>query len=145
MVRRDPDQELPRLAYRLRAAGWEVRVRPHPREELTPWEGFEIVTGESQTVSASTAGVVVGYPGSAHVLAAALGVPTISLAPTCELAGVFTPAQAAALSGHAATADEALELLVHAAPPDPDLVHHVVGPLGGAAARLVAAWTAPLP
>jgi hypothetical protein len=144
MAARDPDQHLVRVAQDLESTGWEVLVRLHPREDPSPWERFTVVAGETVVESAAAAQVVLGYPGTAHVVAAAVGVPVLALAPTAALRQVFTPQQAAAISGHARTAAEAVTLVSTAMPPDPVKVAEVVGPVGGAAQRLVAAWTGPL-
>jgi hypothetical protein len=145
MAHRDPGGVLVQVGRVLDEMGFEVRVRLHPREDPAPWAGFTVVAGETQAVSAASAQVVVGYPGSAHVLAAAVGAPTISVAPTAQLRGVLSAAQLAALSGQAATVGETLTLVGAARRPDPARVAEVVGPLGGAADRLVAVWAGPLP
>jgi hypothetical protein len=144
MHRRDPSHTLVAIATALRDAGWQVRLRPHPREDIEPWAGFDIVVGETQAESASSAQVVIGYPGSAHVLAAAVGAPVISLAPTEEFQRVFTPLQRAALSAHTVGVYDTLAQVADAMPADPEAVASVVGPIGGAADRIVAAWTGPL-
>lgn len=144
MVLRDPDLALHTCAITLRSKGWDVRVRPHPREDLQPWDGFEIVSGETQAESASSAAVVVGYPGSAHVLAAAVGVPTIALAPTPTLASVFSSAQSTAMSANTSCVEGTLSAVAEASPPCADAVAAVVGPIGGAAERLVSSWVSPL-
>ena len=141
MVRRDPTLELLATGIVLRQRGWDVRVRTHPREDRTPWDSFNVVDGETQAESAASAQVVIGYPGSAHVLAAAVGVPVIALSPNATLASVFTERQAAAMSGHARAAAEVLDLVETANTPDPLLVEAVVGPIGGAARRIIDLWT----
>jgi hypothetical protein len=145
MTRRDPTLQLLTTAVALRQLGWDVRVRTHPREDRTPWDAFDIVEGETQAESASSAQVVIGYPGSAHVLAAAVGVPVIALSPNVALASVFTERQAAVMSAHAQSATEVLSLIDSVHAPDPLLVAAVVGPLGGASQRIVNLWTGPLP
>jgi hypothetical protein len=144
MAQRDPDRVLLSVAAALRDSGWEVRVRPHPREDLEPWTDFTVISGETQAESAASAQVGIGYPGSAHVLAAAVGAPVVSLAPTEDLQRVFTPLQRVAMSAHTAGVDDTLEQVAYASPVARDLVTAVVGPIGGAADRVVAAWSAPL-
>jgi hypothetical protein len=141
MVIRDPGLVLVAAAHALRQRGWDVRVRPHPREDRTPWDGFEVVDGETQAESAASAAVVVGYPGSAHVLAAAVGAPVIALSPTAALADVFTERQAAAMSAHAQSVRDVLDIVDTVDSPDPALVEAVVGPLGDASRRIVDLWT----
>lgn len=141
---RDPSATLRAVGRILLSDGWDVRVRLHPREDPTPWEGFELVKGESQATSAAAAQAVIGYPGSAHVLAAAVGVPVVSLAPTEELRRIFTPSQRAAMAAHTTAVDDTLAALHTAQPVPQDRVEPVVGPIGGAAARLVDAWVRPL-
>lgn len=145
MALRDPELSLLAVAHALRDRGWDVRVRTHPREDRMPWKGFEIVNSETQAESAASAQVVVGYPGSAHVLAAAVGVPVIALSPNATLAAVFSEPQAAAMSAHAYSAAEVLDLIETAQSPEPALVEAVVGPVGGASHRLVGLWAGALP
>jgi hypothetical protein len=145
MTRRDPSLELLATAVSLRQRGWDVKVRTHPREDRTPWDAFDVVDDETQTESAAAAQVVVGYPGSAHVLAAAVGVPVISLAPNETLASIFTERQSAAMSACVSSAAEVLSLIESVQAPDPRLVEAVSGPLGGASNRVVDLWTGSLP
>ena len=145
MTRRDPTLELLATGIALRQHGWDVRVRTHPREDRTPWDSFNVVDGETQAESAASAQVVIGYPGSAHVLAAAVGVPVIALSPNAVLASVFTERQAAAMSAHAQSATEVLDLIDSVRTPEPLLVEAVVGPIGGASRRIVDLWTGLLP
>ena len=88
---------------------------------------------------------MIGYPGSAHVLAAAVGVPVIALSPNAALASVFTERQAAAMSAHAQSATAVLDLIDSVRTPEPLLVEAVVGPIGGASRRIVDLWTGLLP
>jgi hypothetical protein len=144
MTRRDPSLQLLAAAVSLRQHGWDVRVRTHPREDRTPWDAFDIIDGETQAESASSAQVVIGYPGSAHVLAAAVGVPVIALSPNEALASVFTERQSAAMSARVRSGAEVLSLIDSVRTPDPLLVEAVVGPLGDASRRIVDLWTGPL-
>lgn len=142
MLDRDPDHVLLDAALEMQAAGWRVRVRCHPREDRQPWEGFEIVEGESQTESASTAAVVVGYPGSAHVLAAATGAPVISVEPNDGFSGILSAGEAALTSARLTRREDLITAVRSATPCDPSMLAEVVGPLDGASARLVAFWEA---
>jgi hypothetical protein len=144
MATRDPDLVLLGTARALQGRGWEVKVRPHPREDLAPWNGISVVEDETQAESASLAQIVIGYPGSAHVLAVAVGVPVIALSPNAALAAVFTEQQAAAMSGHAQSVADVLGLIDVVKAPDQVLVEAVVGPVGGAAQRIVDLWTSEL-
>jgi hypothetical protein len=144
MTHRDPTLELRVTADALRRHGWDVRIRTHPREDRAPWGSFTVVDG-TQAESAASAQVVIGYPGSAHVLAAAVGVPVISLAPNFALASVFTERQAAVMSAHVRSTVEVLDLIDSVRTPDPLLVEAVVGPIGGASRRVIDLWTGSLP
>ena len=144
MTQSDPSLALLGVAVALHKRGWDVRVRTHPREDRSPWDAFNIVDSETQAESAASAQVVIGYPGSAHVLAAAVGVPVIALSPTVMHASIFTKRQAAAMCAHARSVDEVLGLINSVGAPDPALVAAVVGPIGGAAERMVSLWTGPL-
>jgi hypothetical protein len=144
MAQRDPDRTLVAIGRALTADGWDVRVRLHPREDPEPWVGFAVVSGETPAESASAAQVVIGYPGSAHMLAAAVGAPVISVTPTEELRQVLTPLQQQAMSSQTTGLLDTLGSLGRVVPAARDAVAAVVGPLGGAASRLVDAWTTAL-
>lgn len=144
MTDHDPDYQLVTLGHMLESDGWEVRVRLHPREDAGPWAGFEIVAGETQVESAASASVVIGYPGSAHILAAAVGVPTVTFSPNANMVGHFSARHHAAMSHHATSAVEVLQAISGLQPPLRYKVEECVGPIGGAAQRLVDLWSAPI-
>lgn len=145
MTQEDPALELLTAGTVLRQHGWDVQVRTHPREDRTPWNGFSVVEGETPAESAASAQVVVCYPGSTSVVSAAIGVPVIALSPNTRFASVFSKRQAAAMSAHARSAVEVLDIINSVTGPDPLLVAAVVGPIGGASRRIVNLWTGPLP
>lgn len=145
MTQEDPALELLTVGTVLTQHGWDVRVRIHPREDRTPWNGFNVVEGETPAESAASAQVVVCYPGSTSVVSAAVGVPVIALSPNVRFASVLSKRQAAAMSTHARSAVEVLDVINSVAAPDPLLVKAVVGPIGGAARRVVGLWTGHLP
>lgn len=140
MLERDPEHVLLATARTMQASGYRVRVRCHPREDQTPWRGFEIVDNETQVESAVAASVVIGYPGSAHILAAAAGAPVISVEPTPALAAVLSSQEAALMSARPGTLKDTLAAALTATPCDRSLLKSVVGPIGGASSRLIEFW-----
>lgn len=144
MMQSDPSLALLATGVALRQRGWDVRVRTHPREDKSPWDDFDIVYGETQAESAASAQVVIGYPGSAHALAAAVGAPVIALSPNAMHASIFTERQAAVMFAHARSMEEVLGLIDSVKAPDPAQVAAIVGPIGGAASRMVDLWTGSL-
>lgn len=123
LLARTPQLTLVAAAHALRERGWDVRVLPHPREDRSLRHGVTLVDDETLAQSVSVAQVVVGYPGSALLPAAAMGAPVVAGAPTAAFNNVFPVPQAA----------------------DRALVEAAVGPIGGASERLVNLWVAPLP
>lgn len=140
---RDPSFLLRSSALMLQEEGWSVRVRVHPREDVSYWQGFSIVSEETVPVSAARASVVVGYPGTAMVLALAVGVPVVSVAPTEELRQVLTARQRAAIAQHPESVTAVVDAVKCAQRPKPKLVAPLVGPLGGSGDRIVGVWSSP--
>lgn len=140
---RDPDLVLVAAGKVLRDLGHDVVVRLHPREDPAPWEGFVVSRADSVLTDAHHSEVVVGYPGSVHVVVAALGCPVVAVAPTRELGAVLTAAQKRAIPAHTSGLKDTLEAVTDAALPDCAAVADVVGPVGGSARRVVSAWSEP--
>lgn len=138
---RDPDGVLLKAAAILRSSGRTVRVRCHPREDRSIWDGYEVVESEPQTFSASKASLVIGYPGSAHVLAAAVGAPVISVEPTADFRHVLTPQEADLLASRPTTLQELLDSVPTASPCDMNALFAATGPVGGASDRVLDFWT----
>jgi hypothetical protein len=141
---KDPAMVLRNAAALLRDSGVKVRVRCHPREDPALWAGFEIVANETQVVSASRASVVIGYPGSAHVLAAAVGAPVVSVETSSYLAAVLSPEEKSLMSATVSSVDEVLEAVRNPVSPSPAAIESVVGPVGDASRSMVSFWTRPI-
>lgn len=142
-VTRDREHTLIQLAHKLRDSGWHVRVRTHPREDVAIWDGFDVVKDETQAVSAASAQVVIGYPGSAHVLAAAVGPPVIALEPSPSFKKILTPRQYRVMAATTTGISDTLDLIRTVHPCPKSALGDVVGPLGGAAQRIVSCWASP--
>ena len=144
MQDRDPDGLLQAIAARLRELGYDVIVRCHPREDHSVWEGFTIDSSPTPAQAARTAGVVIGYPGSAHPIVAALGVPVVGVAPTEALRNALPPEQSRIIPTWLYSLADLEPALGSAVPSDTALLEFVNGPLGGSAERLVEHWVSPL-
>lgn len=145
MSQRDPASVLLAIAHRLRELGYEVLLRCHPREDRSVWDGFPIDASPTPAIAASTASVVIGYPGSAHPIVAALGVPLVALAPTEALRTALPPEQSRIIPNWISSLAQLEPALAAASPANASLLEFVNGPLGGSAHRLVQHWVAPLP
>jgi hypothetical protein len=135
---RDPDNVLRTLATRLVSEGWDVVVRTHPREDREPWSSFRLDASLTPAHAASSATVVIGYPGSAHPICAAIGVPTVAVAPTPELYAALPPAHCAIIPTWVERPDDldTTSLLASSSA----TIEYVCGPIGGSAQRLVDFW-----
>lgn len=140
----DPKGVLLAIAQRLRSDGWKIAVRPHPREDRTMWEGFPLSTAGTPADSAANASVVLGYPGSAHLVAAAIGAPVIAVIPTAH-ADALPAEHMRIMSGVVRTTEGVDGVLSDARACDPALLGNVIGPIGGSAERIVDFWIRPLP
>lgn len=137
---RDPDHVLRSIGERLRTDGHAVTVRCHPREDRAYWDGFPIDASASAALAARHVTVVIGYPGSAHPVCAALGVPVVAVAPNEALRAALPESHRAVVPTWVTRADQLdLDALNPSARED---VEHVCGPVGGAAQRVVEFWGA---
>jgi hypothetical protein len=133
---RDPKRELLTVARQLKAQGWEVKVRCHPREDTELWKGFELCQAPGPAESVSECRFMVGYPGTGHAIAAATGCPVLCLLPE-NRGNPFTDGHRKALPHWASTAQEAIRKLPGLTSAPPEDLEEVVGPIGGAAERIV--------
>jgi hypothetical protein len=129
-------------ARTLTGLGYEVVVRPHPREDLTLWADHVLDASLSARDAAAGARFAVGIPGTAFAEIAAEGVPLIGVVdPALRvpahllslLGATITPMTTESdLKAWAWSPTRATEVAVKAA----------VGPVGAAAQRLLDVWMA---
>ena len=136
---RDPELLLRSIAHHLETSGRQIVIRCHPREDRTPWASFTFDTSPTPADAARHAEVVVGYPGSAHAVVAALGVPVVAVAPTPEMRHALPVLQASAIPTWVTTIDD-IGAIDGAPPTDPALVTYVNGPVGGSSTKIVEFW-----
>jgi hypothetical protein len=134
---RDPRRELWRVGDQLVNQGWDVKVRCHPREDRDLWARFALCEEPSPAASAARARIMIGYPGTAHAVVAALGCPVIALAPAEMRDHDLSIAQQRLMSGWCRTAEEVIAAMATARPAPKELVEDAVGPVGGAAERII--------
>jgi hypothetical protein len=138
-TQRDPEQLLITIARHLEQTGHDVVIRCHPREDRTPWSDFAIDTCKTPAEGARNAERVVGYPGSAHAVVAALGVPVVAVAPNLEMRRALPPQLAAAIPTWVSSTDD-IKIILSAPPTDASMITFVNGPIGGSSARVVEFW-----
>lgn len=139
---RDPALELRSLATALTKNGWRVVVRPHPREDVSVWTGFEIDCDTPFASQVAESSAVAGYPGSMMPLVGALGVPSVVLAPSMSLSSTLSNGAENSVSARVSSFTEALDLLESGLEvADEAACLRVCGPVGGASSRLFKAWS----
>jgi len=136
MFKRDAGSDLKDSVRRLEAAGYDVVVRPHPREHDSTWSGFNVSREPDLMKDLAQSSVVVGVPGTAFTAALALGVPVIAVDGSTmddtlpEYRQVLPYVNANAV---VAAVVESMSV--------PDKIRDfIVGPVGGSADRLVEFW-----
>ncbi len=140
-VSRDPERVLMAFAEKLMDQGREIHVRCHPREDRSIWVGYALDESPSAALAARHAELVIGYPGSAHPIVAALGVPVVAVAPTQALRDALPPAQASVIPTWVHSVSDLAKL--GAAPPTTrERIEYANGPIGGSATRMVSFWLA---
>ena len=140
---RDPGNVLREIASRLVEDRWEVVVRTHPREDRAYWDGFKLDYSPTPALAAQSASIVIGYPGSAHPICAALGVPTVAVVPTPELYAALPPAHCAIIPTWIEFADELEPYSLPAS--NEATIEYICGPIGGSAQRLLDFWSSVAP
>lgn len=65
----------------LQGNGYDVIVRPHPREDESYWSGFRVERSLRVIDAISASEYLVGYPGTAFIFGSSLGVKMIGLTP----------------------------------------------------------------
>lgn len=133
---RDPKRELLTVARQLKAQGWTVVVRCHPREDTSTWEEFELCEAAGPAESVAASRFMVGYPGTGHAIAAATGCPVLCLLPSNAGHELFS-GQLEVLPYWASTAQEVIAMLPGITSAPRERLELAVGPIGGAAERIV--------
>jgi hypothetical protein len=124
-------------ARRLADAGTRIVVGIHPREDRALWSEYEISPVPSVQASAA-AEVAIGIPGTVFPLVAAVGTPLIGcIDPALEVPDYLRSVCSVMIDD----AGAAVPAVGEAHPLAPDTLTAAVGPIGGAAARLLDAWS----
>lgn len=79
VFKKDAGAELRKSIKALSDNGYNVIVRPHPREQNAAWEGFNLSTEKSLIRDLSMSEAMIGVPGTGFIAAAALGVPSLAI------------------------------------------------------------------
>lgn len=120
--------------------GATIQVRLHPREAPALWSRFTPSPHPGLLQALAEVDLAVMIPGTAAPIAAAAGVPVVAI----SAPGLNVPPHVAAVCGVHLTEAEQSHAWVAAGAPVPSVtsraLHDAVGPVGGAADRLVTAW-----
>jgi hypothetical protein len=79
LFKKDSGVELRKSIKALSDNGYNVIVRPHPREKNSDWEGFNLSTEQSLIRDLAMSEAMIGVPGTGFIAAAALGVPSLAI------------------------------------------------------------------
>ncbi|HWD77498.1 MAG TPA: hypothetical protein VG497_01395 [Kribbella sp.] len=145
-----PEAEYPlQAALELREAGYRPVICPHPREDLTPYVDAGLQITDQKTVQfAAQCRYVVGPLGSVNGDLAALSREddgrTVGPAVVAMTGEQFSWPPAYLLNGctqvRPGRGESVVDALRSARPASTQVAEQIVGPVGGAADRLVAAW-----
>jgi hypothetical protein len=140
LEREDPEKVFERSARALQKLGWRVVIRCHPRENLSTWEGFETSQGGEVINLLSRARLVLGYPGSAHVLAGALVGRAICIDPYLKHVATFSPAWVETFTPVCRTVEEVIGEVGNGGVVDLEKLEHLAGPRTGGIERITRFW-----
>lgn len=129
----------------LTEAGHQVTVRPHPREALTQWTGYQMSTNpgsDGLLVDIANTDVVVGTPGTAYLVAAAAGRPLITVIsePDNDECQDNFPTLGYTDMSLVTSPTTILETLTSVNPVPRGMLSHFTGPVEGSAARHITMW-----
>lgn len=123
-------------ASRLSEAGFNVVVRPHPREDVSLWDGFELSDVDSIVEDLALSKSVVGVPGTAFAAAAVLRVPIVAV----EGSAAADVLPLYRLIFQYVTSLNVFEALNGIEPLSDDMVFFIAGPNGSASSRILSFW-----
>ncbi|HEY3557041.1 MAG TPA: hypothetical protein VGL05_06250 [Kribbella sp.] len=125
-------------AAKLQAAGKQIVVGLHPREDRTRWDQYDISALGSVPESASVE-CAVGIPGTVFPIVAAVGVPLVGCVdPKLQVPDYILNVCSSTIDAP----EDAVAAIANAEPASRGAVFDAVGPIGGSARRLYSAWHA---
>jgi hypothetical protein len=139
-IRRDPDQLLKKIALHYRKDNWDVVVRTHPREDLSQWNEFELDKSENFLKAASSAEMVIGYPGTPLPITAALKVPVYGVIPNKEMSQVILEPFNQLITGWISSVAQIDDLKNQPNQIEDSNLEKILGPIGNSATRIINNW-----
>lgn len=136
----DPGGVLTQAAGVLQREGFEVLICPHPREDRSPWYGFEVSAEPTFTVAPS-AQFAIGYPSSSWPVFAHLGVPIVGLDITGFLRSNVPSHVCELATSYLSKPEEAPQAVRSALPVKSRDLIAAAGPVGDAAETVLSAWS----
>ena len=140
MSQRDPDHHLIEVANYLKKNDIPYKVRLHPREEFSSWEGFKVSNELLLSDDLNGAKLVVAYPGTPTLNAVASNIPLLNLIPNDSFSGILDPSYNSILLNWASTGQEAIDKINNVALPDIREVTNLLGSNENVAKKIVDFW-----
>jgi len=140
MSQRDPDQNLIEVADYLKNNDIYYKVRLHPREEVSTWDGLEVSKKPLLSDDLSGAKLVVAYPGTPTLNAVASNIPLLNLIPNDSFSGILDPSYNSIMLNWASSGQEAIDMINNIALPDMREVTNLLGSNENAAKKIVDFW-----
>lgn len=120
----------------LENAGYNVEVRPHPREAEGFWDGFRLTDEQSLVKDLAKSNIVVGVPGTAFSAAVALGIPVVAVK---ESTDTNVLPEYKYIFSYVSCKDIA-KYVKDIPPIDVKSKYFITGPVGGSGDRIVNFW-----
>lgn len=140
MSQRDPDQNLIEVANYLSNNDIYYKVRLHPREEVSTWDGLKVSKKPLLSDDLKGAKLVVAYPGTPTLNAVASNIPLLNLIPNDSFSGILDPSYNSIMLNWASTGQEAIDKINNIALPDMREVTNLLGSNENAAKKIVDFW-----
>lgn len=136
VFKKDAGVELKNSVRVLEESGYDVVVRPHPKEHDDVWRGFKVSHVDSLLDDVASASFVVGVPGTAFSAALALNVPAVAVDGSTmddtlpEYRQVFPYVDSSSI----------VDAVKHPQVVSDEVKDFIVGPVGGSGVRLMEFW-----
>jgi len=140
MSQRDPDQNLIDVANYLKNNDISYKVRLHPREEVSPWDGLKVSKKPLLSDDLSGAKLVIAYPGTPTLNAVASNIPLLNLIPNDSFSGILDPSYNSIMPNWASSGQEAIDKINYVTLPDMREVTNLLGSNENVAKKIVDFW-----
>lgn len=139
-IERDESRLIQEVVRYMKEEGFEIIIRPHPRENLKNWVG-EKIDDKPFPIEACRAEYIIGYPGTVFTALSVLMAKVISLVPNKEMSDALPINLHSALGVKVKDINEFQESFSKVKPIESKDIEYLVGPFYNASYNIVKFWS----